>query len=252
MRAARAAILKRSEPMRIDRKAAVLAASIVLTLAAYTTAVTSPASAQRLPPGAEPQNEFERWYVVQPRVRVPVDPAGAAVLIVKFSDYQCPPCAQNHANDKPILARYERLYPGAVKLVIMDFPLASGCNPLVKQSVHAAACEAAVAVRLARRQNRGAQMQEWLFANQPALTPALVRDAARSIGGITDFGQAYEPALADVKADVGVGQALGVTQTPTVFINGVRFDGGLAPQFSDMAIACELRRSGRAASPVKR
>jgi protein-disulfide isomerase len=238
--------------MRIDRKTAVFAASLAVALAALAAIPTSSASAQRLPPGSEPQNEFERWFVNQPRARVPVDPAGAAVLVVKFSDYQCPPCAQSHANDKPILARYEQLYPGAVKLVVKDFPLASGCNPLVKQSIHAAACEAAVAVRLARRQNRGAQMEEWLFANQPALTPALVRDAARSIGGVTDFDQAYERTLADVKADVAAAQTLGVTQTPTIFINGVRSDGGLAPKFFDMAIAFELRRAGRAPGPAKR
>jgi protein-disulfide isomerase len=238
--------------MRIDRKTAVLVASMALALTLLTAVLSPPASAQRLPPGAEPQNEFERWFVNQPRVRVPIDPAGAAVVIVKFSDYQCQPCARSHATDKPILARYEQLYPGAVKLVIKDFPLAAGCNPLVKQSIHAAACEAAVAVRLARRQNRGAQMEEWLFANQPALTPAVVRQAVRSIGGVADFDQAYERTLADVKADVAAGQALGITQTPTVFINGVRSDGGLAPQHFDMAIAFELRRAGRTPGPAKR
>jgi protein-disulfide isomerase len=181
-----------------------------------------------------------------------VDRAGAVVLIVKFSDYQCPPCARAHTNDKPILARYEKLYPGAVRLVTRDFPLAPGCNPTVRQAIHPAACEAAVAVRLARRQNRGIQMEEWLFANQAALTPEIVAQAARSIGGVADYAKAYAQALADVKGDAALGQALGVQQTPTFFINGVRFNGEPDPTFLDMAIAFELRNAATERGPVRR
>jgi len=195
---------------------------------------------------------FERWYAAQPRVYMPVDANGAAVLIVKFSDYQCPPCGKSYFNDRPILARYDTQFPGAVRLVTKDFPLAPGCNPLVKQTIHAAACDAAVAVRLARRRNKGAEMEEWLFSHQAELTPASVREAARSVGGVTDFEQAYAQTLEQVKADVALGQSLRVQQTPTFFINGVRFNGEPAPQFLDMAIAFELRKAGRSPGPPKR
>jgi protein-disulfide isomerase len=238
--------------MRIRTAAFVLASTIGLAAAVQPGGAALQKANQFSPAPAQPPTEFERWYATQPRVYVPVDRAGAVVLIVKFSDYQCPPCAKSQTNDKPILARYEKLYPGAVRLVTKDFPLAPGCNPTVNQAVHAAACEAAVAVRLARRQHRGTQMEEWLFANQPTLTPDVVRQAARSVGGVADFAKAYAETLADVKSDAALGQALGVTQTPTFFINGVRFNGEPDPKFLDLAIAFELRNSAAQRGPVRR
>ena len=41
---------------------------------------------------------------------------GPSVLIVKFSDYQCPSCAQSYLDYKPILAKYAAQFPGAMKL----------------------------------------------------------------------------------------------------------------------------------------
>ena len=49
------------------------------------------------------------------------------------------------------------------------------------------ACEAAVAVRLAREKGKAEAMEDWLFANQPALTPDTVKKAAATVGGVTDF-----------------------------------------------------------------
>ena len=43
-----------------------------------------------------------------------------------------------------------------------------------------------------------------------------------------------------VKGDIVLGKQLNVTQTPTLFINGVKVDGAWAPQFFDQAIAYEL------------
>ena len=211
-----------------------------------------PLAGQQTAPVGGQLSPFESWYAAQPRVYVPVETNGAAVLIVKFSDYQCPPCAKSYDNDRPILARYDTQFPGAVRLVTKDFPLAPGCNPLVKETIHAAACDAAVAVRLARRRNKGAEMEAWLFSHQPTLTPASVREAARSVAGVTDFDQAYPQMLQQVRADVALGQALGVQQTPTFFINGVRFNGEPAPQFLDMAIAYELKKAGRSPGPPRR
>jgi protein-disulfide isomerase len=46
-----------------------------------------------------------------------------------------------------------------------------------------------------------------------------------------------------VKGDAGLGKQLGVKSTPTFFINGVKFDSAIAPQYFDQAIAYELRRA---------
>ena len=54
---------------------------------------------------------------------------GAKVLIVKFNDYQCPPCRQSYMDYKPIFAKYSaRRIPASVRLVMKDFPLEAECN----------------------------------------------------------------------------------------------------------------------------
>ena len=53
---------------------------------------TTAAAAAPAPLSTEQQTEFDRWYEALPRVPVAVPTDGAKVLIVKFNDYQCPPC----------------------------------------------------------------------------------------------------------------------------------------------------------------
>ncbi len=74
-----------------------------------------------------------------------------------------------------------------MKFITKDFPLERQCNQFVGQELHPGACEAAVAVRLASEKGRGEAMEDWLFANQPALTPETVKNAAATVGNVTDF-----------------------------------------------------------------
>ena len=113
----------------------------------------------------------------------------------------------------------------------------------MRTTLHPAACDAAVAVRLARAHNKGEALEEWLYTHQQEMTPATVRQAAREIGQVTDFDAKYAATLALVKGDIALGQQLKVNQTPTFFINGVKIDGVWAPQFFDQAIAYELQRA---------
>ena len=168
------------------------------------------------------------WYLALPTVNPGIPAEGAAVLIVKFNDYQCPPCRQTYENYKSILAKYRTSHPGAVRFVTKDFPLDPECNFNAPGGGHLAACEAAVAVRLAEKQNRREAMEDWLFANQPTLTPDTVKEGARTVGGInvSDFNAQYASVLPLVKADIAAGGALGVRSTPTFFINGRVIKGG--------------------------
>ena len=68
-----------------------------------------------------------------------------------------------------------------------------------------------------------------------------MRQAAREVGQVTDFDAKYAATLEPVKGDIALGKQLGVTSTPTFFINGVKVDGAWAPQFFDQAIAYELQ-----------
>src|SRR5262249_45469101 len=153
------------------------------------------------PPTQQQQSELQRFMASAPRVPLIIPAEGAKVLVVKFNDYQCPACSQSYQDYKSILAKYQTSNPGAVRVVYRDFPLNPQCNPAVTAVVHTAACEAAVAVRLARTHNRGEQMEEWLYTHQPGMTPQTVKQAARDVGMVTDFDAKYESTLQLVKGD---------------------------------------------------
>ncbi len=229
--------------------AAILLVSGAATAVAFFPREAAPAGAQAPAAGTsgEQQSEFERWYVALPTVNPGIPAEGAAVLIVKFNDYQCPPCRQTYESYKSILAKYRTSHPGAVRFVTKDFPLDPECNFNAPGGGHLAACEAAVAVRLAEKQNRREAMEDWLFANQATLTPDTVKEGARTVGGInvSDFNAQYASVLPLVKADIAAGGALGVRSTPTFFINGRVIKGGLPPQFFDAALAYELKQAKR-------
>jgi len=202
-------------------------------------------------PGAPPQatqdqrSELERFMATAPRTPLVIPADGAKVLVVKFNDYQCPACGQSYLQYKPILAKYEATAPGMVKVVMQDYPLNPACNANLTTMIHPAACDAAVAVRLAKQHGRGEAMEEWLYTHQQGMTSPVVRQAARDIGQVTDFDAKYASTLESVKADVALGRQLRVQQTPTFFINGIKIEGSWQPQFFDQAIAYELQHAAK-------
>jgi len=190
---------------------------------------------------ADQITQFEAYLAQQPRVPLLVPNDGAAVVVVKFNDYQCPPCRQTFMEYKPIFAKWAKQQPGKVRYVTRDFALERECNAFVNQDLHPAACEAAVAVRLAREKGKADAMEDWLFANQPSLSPASVKSAVQTVAGVTDFDARYAATLELVKADIAQGSALKVSGTPTFYMNGMRLPG-LRAEYFDAAIAWELRR----------
>jgi uncharacterized membrane protein/protein-disulfide isomerase len=185
-------------------------------------------------------SEFVRYWEARPQVALNIPAEGAKVLIVKFNDFQCPPCRNSHMAYKPIIAKFAADRPNQVRYVLRDYPLDAECNANVINTLHPSACEAAVAVRLARTHNREEAMIEWIFANQPALTPDLVKQGAREVGLVTDFDAKYASTLELVKSDIALGKQLGVSSTPTFFVNGRKLDGALAPQYFQQGVEYEL------------
>jgi uncharacterized membrane protein/protein-disulfide isomerase len=206
-------------------------------------AVAAPPEGQTV--AADRQGEFVRWWDSQQRAQLPVSPDGAAVVIVRFADYQCPHCVQSHKDYVPVLARYEAQYPGAIKVVQKDFPLEGECNQYAPNGAHLASCEAAAAVRAARARGRGDAMENWLYENYQTLTPASVRQAAREIGGVTDFDAQYPSLIIAVKSDVALASFLGVKVTPTYFFNGIKVEGALPVQYLELALQLELKKAGK-------
>jgi len=114
--------------------------------------------------------------------------------------------------------------------VLKDYPLNPNCNTGVGM-VHSAACEAAVAVRLARAHNKADELEDYFYTHQPEMTAESVKKAAHDIGGVNDWDERYASTLELVKADAQTGMQLKVNQTPSFFINVIKIDGAWAPQF---------------------
>ena len=209
--------------------------------AAANTSEQTPAAAPAPTASAGQIQQLETWLAQQPRVPVMAPSDGAAVVILKFNDYQCPGCGQTYRDYKPVLAKWAKQAPGKVKFITKDYPLERQCNQFVGQDLHLGACEAAVAVRLAREKGKAEAMEEWLYSNQPAMNPDTVKKAAATVGGVTDFDARFAGTLELVKADIAQGAQLKIGGTPSFFMNGMQLPG-LRGEFFDAAIAWELRR----------
>ena len=230
----------------VGRPLAVVVAVLFFVGAASTLAFfpreRRSAEAARLmePSGQDQRSELERFMATRaarPARRAERGRKGADRQVQRLS---VPARAASRTSQyKPILAKYQATNPGAVKVVMKDYPLNSECNANVLQMIHPAACDAAVAVRLATPHNREA-MEEWLYTHQQEMTPPIVRQAARDVGQVTDFDAKYPITIEQVKGDVALGKQLDVKSTPTFFINGVKVEGAWAPQYFEQAIAYEL------------
>jgi uncharacterized membrane protein/protein-disulfide isomerase len=222
-----------------------IAVTLLFVAGAVTTVAFFPREGSGEPgstptPTADQRNELEQFMATAARIPLVIPRDGAKVLIVKFNDFQCPACGHSYQSYKPILAKYEAQDPGAVRMVLRDYPLNSDCNPN-SSMLHPAACHAAVAARLAREHNRGEAMEDWLYTHQQGMTVDSVKQAARDIGQVADFDAKYAATLELVKADVALGTELDIRSTPTFFINGVKVEGEWATEYFDQAIAYELQ-----------
>jgi protein-disulfide isomerase len=194
---------------------------------------------------ADERAKLAQWWAVQPTVELPISSDGAKVVVVKFNDYQCPACKMTYDAYKDSLARFAAT--GQVKYVVKQYALEPECNPTVTSVVHPAACEAAAAVLMAQPKGTADKLEAWIFSHigPPALTADQVKDAARSVGGITDFDAQYPRMVEQLKVDGGLGGLVKVASTPTFFINGKRLPTNsiLAPQYFNVLIELELERT---------
>jgi protein-disulfide isomerase len=138
----------------------------------------------------------------------------APVTVVEYGDFECPYCAAA----APVLRRLVDESDGGVRLVFRHYPL---------PDVHPYALTAALAAEAAAAQGAFWSMHDLLFARQARLTDADLRSYGTELGldGDRLVGAAAQRYGDAVEADFATGVALGVPGTPTLFIDGVRFEG---------------------------
>lgn len=140
----------------------------------------------------------------------------AAVTLVEYGDYECPYCGNLH----PVLDRLREHFGDELRVVFRHFPL---------KEVHPHAMRAALVAEAAHRHGRFWQLHDRLFGHQRELDEqSLVRHAEREGVPVEAVsGTAPDQHHARVKADVVSGRASGARGTPTLFVNGHRYDGPL-------------------------
>jgi uncharacterized membrane protein/protein-disulfide isomerase len=187
--------------------------------------------------------EWHKWLDAQPRVPEvqALTPPGVKVFVVKFNDYQCPACRMTYFAYKDIFAKYEKSNPNDFRFETRDFPLNSKCGVGM---AHAYACEAAVAVRLAKAKDpvKGEELEDWLFQRQDSFSPDLIKRGLSEIAQVNSFDADYPKTIEAVRADVKLGTSVGVNGTPTFFLNGIRINS-LRPAYLDAAIAYLLAKT---------
>lgn len=165
---------------------------------------------------------------------------GAKVTIVEFADYQCPACRYAF---EALNAVYKE-YGDRVQIVFRNYPLDNACNPQIQSRFHEWACEAAVVARCAGQYGKFWQMHDRIYANQSDLNGANLLKWALEVGLTAeqvDQCRQSQSILDKIRDDVALGTKLGVTGTPSIFINGRKVEGGRSAPLLLRAVEMELR-----------
>jgi protein-disulfide isomerase len=139
----------------------------------------------------------------------------AQVTIVKFEDFQCPYCKAVQPNFQEVLKRYD----GKVRLVHKDLPL---------DQIHPQARQAAEAARCAEDEGKFWEYHDKLYASSPNAAPEDLKSYAKDLGLKQDLfdkcltSRKYKAAI---QKDLNEAASLGLTGTPTFFINGRELSG---------------------------
>jgi len=134
-------------------------------------------------------------------------PMNAPVSIVEFSDFQCPFCSQLSAT----LERLRQDYPDQIQVVFKHFP------------VHQQATRAAEAAWCAAQQKRFWEMEKILFAETSLVATEQFEELAKRAGlDISSFKDCLHTphTTTEVLRDYSDGVSVGVSATPTLFVNG--------------------------------
>lgn len=154
----------------------------------------------------------------------------APVTVVEFSDFECPFCGRAQAAVREIQSRY----PDTVRLAFKHFPL----------PFHRNARQAHLAALCAEEQGKFWPYRTHLFQHQKDLSKTALLGYAHELGFHMDSFESCleeERYAATLERHFEEAQELGVTGTPTFFVNGRRLSGAQPFQAFERIIEEELQ-----------
>lgn len=165
-------------------------------------------------------------------------PETARVVLVEFSDFECPYCAKATSEIKQIMAAY----PKDVRLVYKQFPL----------PMHPHAGLAALASLAAQEQGKFWPLHDQMFGHFRELSREHILSWAHDLGlDIPKFTAALDNPKyrTEVDKDLQDGEFAGVNGTPALFINGKHFNGPIALAVLKPILDEEIKTSHPASRP---
>jgi protein-disulfide isomerase len=169
------------------------------------------------------------------------DPNAPAVIEV-FEDFQCPACQYFSENVEPLIIQY-LVETGKARLVFRNYPFIDGPGISGGESD-----QAANAAMCANEQGKFWEMKGIIYANwngenKGNLNNRRLTAMAEAVKLDMDAFNACFSAnkyKADIQADFDHGEELGVSGTPSAFVNGVKVgQPGKIPTFQDIAVAVD-------------
>jgi protein-disulfide isomerase len=162
---------------------------------------------------------------------------GASVVLVLFSDFQCPFCKEEA---KVLRTNLLSTYPKQVRLYFKDMPL---------DQIHPWARAAAIAGRCVFKQNPTAfwDYHDWIYEHQGDITKDNLREKVLEFAkgkeiDALQLGRCMDTRAteAEVNKSVKEAQELHVMSTPTLFVNGRRLPSQVAWPDLRMIIDTEI------------
>ncbi len=165
----------------------------------------------------------------------------AKVKVLVFEDFQCPICKEFTTNVEPQLDGSTYITGGQVYYEFMQWPFIDD-NSVTKES-H----QASNASMCALEQGRFWDYHDMLFANQGTENGGSFNDKrlvafAQALGlDMTKFNQCFRANTysTQIEADYQQGVSMGVSGTPTVFVNGKEVTPGYAPTWDQLKAAID-------------
>ena|GEM_PF-2464408 len=214
---------------------------IVVENLGIQTPPTTRAPSQTQPPTAPPSAPVDMNVLVDDDPSIGSD--NAPVVIVEFSDFGCVFCDKWATETLPEL-KQKYIDTGKVRLVYRDFPLAS---------IHPRAPKAAEASECADDQGKYWEYHDALFENREAEWQKVSISSDSSLEKLKQYAadlgldtNAFDECLDsdkyadEVTSDMNAGSSVGVTGTPTFFINGQKLVGAQPFENFEKAIEAEL------------
>src|ERR671932_273500 len=172
---------------------------------------------------------FVQALETNPKVVIQDSPTTGAtdikVVLLEFSDFQCPYCAQAHKTIQQFMAQHW----DEVTLVYKHFPL---------PPIHPEAMPAAKSACAAFQQGKCREYEDALFSQQDKLGKDLYLATAKSLNlDLEKFEQDKANADRAIEEDIQLAQTLGLSGTPFFVLNGEAFSGDVKLSDLERALA---------------